>query len=125
MRCVAGAEWSVADEVLQNKRAIRVGMCAMVLLAGCAEMSDRSEPIPYRLDTGGVQLVGSELRIDFGRTDHSTVPAMSKLIGTGPVEEISCGSVTGVVWPDDVTLFFAGGDFRGWQTSVTSEGQTC
>ncbi len=117
----------VTERVLWRGGRTLLTLCVVTFLAGCAAFPEgtRSEPIPYRLDERGVQLLGSDLRIDFGRTDHSTIPAMTKLVGTDPIREITCGALTGAVWPGDVTLFFASGDFRGWQTAGGSAGLTC
>ncbi|WP_299193919.1 hypothetical protein [uncultured Litoreibacter sp.] len=108
----------------------------MALVAGCASTdgaatATKTDPIPYTLDSRGIQLVASPLRIDFGRTDHSTVAAMDKLVGQGPVSRAVCpdGSPF-VVWADGTRLNFRGGAFRGWSKTaadgiVQAAGQTC
>jgi len=86
-------------------------------LAGCeapTPAAPATKPIPYRLDSKGIQLIDRPQRVDFGRTDHSTIGAMTKLVGRGPVEQGFCGEVQRVRWPDGTTLYFQRGDFRGW-----------
>lgn len=106
-----------------------------ILLAGCAapvgETPAVSDPIPYALDQQGISVVGASGRIDFGRTDHSTIPAMTKLVGRRSVDQVLCATgIERMTWPDGVTLYFAGGNFVGWSREETSgtiqqAGRTC
>lgn len=88
-------------------------------------------PIAYSLDTGGIALVGRSQRVDFGRTDHSTERAMTKLVGQGPVSrEICADGRPKLVWADGTILFFERGAFRGWSKrgadgALQSAGRTC
>jgi len=101
-------------------------LVAVLLLAACAPSVPRPDPIPYTLDAGGVQLSDRVLRIDFGRTDHSTVPAMTKLVGQPPAATRDCaGGGQRVEWPDGTALFFAAGEFRGWATRAGGAGLSC
>ena len=83
------------------------------------------------LDAGGVQLTGRPQRIDFGRTDHSTELAMTKLVGQPPVERGICArGQPKVTWADGTVLYFVGGAFRGWSKiepdgAFQSAGNTC
>lgn len=108
----------------------------MTLLCACAAggpapEAARTQPIPYMLDANGVQLVGRQHRIDFGRTDHSTERAMTKLVGQAAVSRGIC--VDGnpyVSWADGTRLYFRAGAFRGWSKiapdgSVQTAGVTC
>ena len=101
-----------------------------LVVAGCSPTppdlaKQTSAPIAYQLDGGGVQLSGAAMRIDFGRTDHSAIPAMSKLVGSAPISQQACGDVLEVSWAGDVRLYFVGGDFRGWSNTERSAGATC
>jgi len=107
-------------------------LAAVLLLAACAPSVPsvpsvpRADPIPYTLDAGGVQLSDRVLRIDFGRTDHSTVPAMTKLVGQPPAATRDCaGGGQRVEWPDGTALIFAAGEFRGWATPAGGAGLSC
>lgn len=107
-------------------RRVFVAFC----LVGCTSAPvdlPASDPIPFVMDIGGVQLSGSALRIDFGRTDHSAVPAMTKLVGSDPVSRHGCpGGATRVVWPDGNQMIFQGGDFVGWiDADGRSAGAAC
>lgn len=109
---------------------------AAIFLTACASGERavdpvRTEPIPYVLDAKGLQLVGRSQRIDFGRTDHSTERAMTKLVGQAAVSRGIC--VDGqpyVVWADGTRLYFNAGSFRGWSKTaadgnVQTAGATC
>lgn len=78
------------------------------------------------LDAGGVQLLDRAQRIDFGRTDHSTLGAMTKLAGRPPETTGLCpNGARFAQWRDGTALIFQGGDFRGWKTEETSAGLAC
>lgn len=104
---------------------------AAVMLAACAPVetpAPRSAPIAFALDQGGVQVLGKPLRIDFGRTDHSTIPAMTKLVGQPPATTRNCTSGGAlVIWPDGTGFVMAQGEFRGWVSAAsgTGAGLTC
>ena len=102
---------------------LALGACAPTL-----EPAAPVEPIPFQLDASGVQLLGSQQRIDFGRTDHSAIPAMTKLVGQAPAQQVRCregGEI--VVWPDGTGLIMKRGAFRGWVSAArgTGAGATC
>ncbi len=84
-----------------------------------------SEPIAFALDEGGIQVTGQPGRVDFGRTDHSAIFAMSRLVGAGPLSREVCGGVSYATWPDQTVLYFSAGDFRGWSSPTGSAGLTC
>ncbi|WP_090211919.1 hypothetical protein [Litoreibacter janthinus] len=105
---------------------MRRALAAVLLLAACAPAAPTPDPIPYSLDAGGVQLSDRPQRIDFGRTDHSTIPAMTKLVGRAPTATQNCTSGgQRVEWPDGTRLFFAAGEFRGWATPTAAAGLSC
>ncbi|WP_298259052.1 hypothetical protein [uncultured Litoreibacter sp.] len=101
----------------------------VVVLAACmptAPSTPRPDPIPYRLDESGIQLTDRVQRIDFGRTDHSTLPAMTKLVGAPPFASQDCaGGGQRVDWPDGTSLVFKGGTFRGWINAASAVGEGC
>ncbi len=96
-----------------------------IVMMGCVPSTPAADPMPFALDAGGVRLLESPLRIDFGRTDHSTKSAMTKLQGTGPNGRRFCGTVTSDVWPDGTELFYDLGAFRGWRKGDAEAGKTC
>jgi hypothetical protein len=104
-------------------------LVAVLLLAACAPTAantPRADPIPYTLDASGVQLSDRAQRIDFGRTDHSTVPAMTKVVGQMPTTTRNCaGGGQRVEWPDGTALIFTAGEFRGWTNAAGSAGLSC
>ena len=97
------------------------------LLTACVPVEESPQLVflEYQLDEGGVAIPSVEQRIDFGRTDHSTILAMTKLVGTSPTDQGICGEVQWVAWKDGAKLFFTGGDFRGWQMAQRAAGRTC
>lgn len=105
---------------------MRRALCLALVVAGCTTSSPdgpASDPIPFKLDARGVQLLDRDQRIDFGRTDHSAEPAMSKLVGLPPASRRPCaGGGELVVWPDGTGLVFAGGAFRGWVSAAQGAG---
>lgn len=114
---------------MRPSRSIMIFTCMSSVLAGCAaprgDAPVRATPIPYTLDTQGVQLSDRAQRIDFGRTEHSAISAMTKLVGSGPTAERLCGQAREVRWADGTALVFVGGDLRGWVTQKGRAGQTC
>ena len=105
------------------------GVGVTMLLTACAPSAPtapRTTPIPYTLDSNGVQLVNRAQRIDFGRTDHSTIPAMTKLVGQPPAAPRDCAQGRQAVdWPDGTTLVFAAGALRGWANAQGQAGVSC
>ncbi len=102
----------------------------LVFLAACAEV----EPAPAVLapargvvpDAGGLQPVGSPLRIDFWRDRPGVIAAVARLKGTAPETQATvpgCGDV--VSRRDGLRLTFVDGDFRGWMWDGRSAGVVC
>jgi len=92
----------------------------MLGLAGCAPAP---QPIPFTLDAGGVQLTDSPLRIDFGRTEDSTIAAMTRLMAAPPVDTGACSTTRFARWAGGPTLYFRDGDFIRW--SAPGAGVDC
>jgi hypothetical protein len=68
-------------------------------------------------DSEGLQPVGSDLRIDFGRAQEGVIETVSRLLGSDPTDITTspdCGDVTAAYWRAGLTLNFVEGDFRGW-----------
>ncbi len=111
-------------------------MVWVAALSACApgasvDTPAKTDPIPFQLDARGVQLVDRAGRIDFGRTDHSTERAMTKLVGQGVSSRAICDDGSPfVTWPDGSTLYFRNGAFRGWSATAADGtlrqgGRTC
>lgn len=100
-----------------------------LLVAGCggsgtAPTNERS--IPYVPDLQGLRLLDRPLRVDFGRTDHSTLTAMRKIEPLGPKEHGTCSDgLNYVLWSDGLRLVFNGADFVGWENSQGEAGAKC
>lgn len=67
----------------------------------------------------------SGLRIDFGRTQESTIPAVTRLLGAKPTfvrtnSECGAGPLDIATWEAGLTLLFQNGDFRGWLADSTT-----
>lgn len=89
----------------------------LLVLAACAA-SPGQDPIPYALDSEGIALKDSNLRIDFGRTKESTLLSMSKLEGSEPVDQGNCGLTESfATWPSGVSLIFVNDTFSQWRAS--------
>jgi hypothetical protein len=102
----------------------------MGLLAACMQ-AEKPFPAPafYNLDDGGIEVADGK-RIDFGRTQSSTVSAMHKIMGITEGEAFECGDLVVVTLADGVALVFAQNQFsewsfRGWQTEERSAGKVC
>ena len=97
-------------------------------LAACSPI-ERAEPIPHRFDDGGIQVLSSPLRIDFGRTKESTIPAASKLFAETRFEQVAvnCGGQPGlaVTWSNGVKLLFVRSTFLGWEAAGERSGVIC
>lgn len=104
-----------------------VWLCA--LLAGCAPAGPpepaRTQPIAYVLDAGGIQVTGQPGRVDFGRTDHSAISAMTRLVGQGASTQGVCGALSYATWADETVLYFTEGALRGWSSPTGRAGLTC
>lgn len=101
-------------------------------LSACvaAPMSERpAQPSGMVLTRNGVQPVGSDLRVDFGRAQPGVVAAVSKLQGAQPVavstnQNCGAGPVTSARWRNGLTLNFQNGAFLGWVVQEPYNGPT-
>lgn len=97
----------------------------LVVLAGCGAPQPVADfgldPIPFTLDPRGIQLLDRAQRVDFGRTDHSSVVAMNKLTASAPEREGGCAEGGRyAAYPGGIVLHFAAGDFLGWSRQESS-----
>lgn len=105
----------------------KVALAALVLLGACvASAEPPSEAISVRADGGGLQPIGTPLRIDFGRAELGAVAAVSKLLMAQPVKrettlECGAGPITAVSWSNGFTMNFQRDAFVGW-TSTKARG---
>jgi len=104
-------------------RALVAGLCLLALTAcGAGGVGPtRAKSPDIRPDAEGIGIDGKSQRIDFGRTQESTIPAVSKLLGVQPGSvsinlECGAGPTTIVKYPQ-IDLLFLDGAFRGWVTS--------
>lgn len=96
-------------------------LLAAVLVAGCLN-GQIPKPAPSGgvvLSKDGLQPLGSDLRIDFGRAQDGVIVAVSKLQGADPARiatnaECGAGPVTFAQWSNGLTLNFMNGTFLGW-----------
>ena len=108
----------------------RAAVALALSLMGCgAATAPGPDPAPsgHVFDADGIALVGSPLRIDFGRAEPGAVAAFSRLEGRDPSGSSDCGGgVRAVSWPGGTTLQFRNGGFLGWSLpDGTSAGVTC
>jgi hypothetical protein len=104
----------------------RAALAAALGLAACAAPQSAPRPVGYVPDAEGIQIEGSVLRIDFGRSEAGVIAAMTRLEGKRPRKvgvRTTCptGPMRAVSWDGGPTLFFANGAFHGW--SSASDGQ--
>lgn len=87
-----------------------------LLLTGCVGAVAPSAPVaPIRLDMGGIEVVGTGQRIDFGRDRAGVIQTMTRLRGGAPSQTPCLDPArTAYVWEDDVTLVFRNDAFAGW-----------
>ncbi|GFE64780.1 hypothetical protein [Litoreibacter roseus] len=82
-------------------------------------MESPAQTIPYTLDANGIQLADRPLRIDFGRTDHSTMTAMTKLTGQPAQRQVGCtNGLRALTWRDGTVLVFDTTEFVGWVSAA-------
>jgi hypothetical protein len=100
------------------------------VLAACLPVKE-TMPTPawYQLDGGGIEVAYGK-RIDFGRTQNSTIMAMNKIIGISEGELFECDDLVVATFPGGVGLIFEQNNFgewsfRGWQTEDRSAGLIC
>lgn len=86
-----------------------------VLLGGCVSVAPSLPVAPIQLDPGGIDVIGTGQRIDFGRDRAGVIRTMARLRGGAP-EEIPCIDPTrrAFTWDSDVTLVFRNNAFAGW-----------
>ncbi|MEJ6392945.1 hypothetical protein V8J82_06755 [Gymnodinialimonas sp. 2305UL16-5] len=87
--------------------------------------------LPFRLDPGGIEPLGTGLRIDFGRDRAGVIETVSRLQGAQPTSLIGpeqCGAgISAAEWRDGLVLVFQDRAFRGWSSSDptrSANGQT-
>jgi len=96
----------------------RAGLVCLVLITGCVPIDEDSGQA-FTLDPRGIQPLGTDLRIDFGRAQTGVIDTVSGLQTRPPaqvavLEECGAGEVTAAIWPDGLVLNFLDGDFLGW-----------
>jgi hypothetical protein len=103
------------------KQALKA-ICATVLLGACVAVAEPpSEAISLRADGGGLQPVGTPLRIDFGRAEAGAVAAVTRLLAAAPSSReavAGCGGSTTVVrWANGFSMTFRDDAFIGWSAA--------
>ncbi|KMW60620.1 hypothetical protein AIOL_000784 [Candidatus Rhodobacter oscarellae] len=100
--------------------AFGLAACALSACGGAVEAPSRAPAAPaFQATATGLLLPKSGLRVDFGRTQESTVLAVTKLLSGPPsrqFQNLECGAgpVQFAEWPGGLTLLFQNGDFEGW-----------
>lgn len=73
-------------------------------------------------DAGGLQPVGTALRIDFGREQQGVVAAVARLKDAAPAAAVAtpgcAGADTEIAWSDGLVLAFRRGTFIGWRDAA-------
>lgn len=100
-------------------RAITLGLALLLTACSVAPNGQPPQAMGLTPDAGGLQPVGTDLRIDFGRAQAGVIDSVSDLLGTPPQDvttndECGAGPVTAAYWPVGLTVNFLDGDFRGW-----------
>lgn len=98
---------------------MRGGAVALVLaFSACAAAPEAERPPSFTPDADGIAIVGSPLRIDFGRAELGAVAAVSRLEGEAPRQTVLCGDgVRAVRWASGLSLHFREGAFLGWSVA--------
>lgn len=103
-----------------------IGAVSLSIAACSTNVGQRVPAIAYVPDPNGIQLLDSPLRIDFGRTETSTITAMKKLEGVAPSLIGNCGGeVTFSAWSRGLILYFEDGDFVRWATGFQDQQDPC
>ncbi len=93
-------------------------LALVLLLAGCAATAPMPPAQGLMVAPYGLQPVGTELRIDFGRAEDGVIGPVSLLVGAQPVTRgplPSCGArISRAVWGNGLVVYFRDGDFEGW-----------
>lgn len=110
----------------------RVVALAVVFLAGCGEMegperTPSRQGVQFSPDQGGLSVVGTGQRIDFGRAPSGVIAALDRELGTGK-DLGTAGCPAGIVTQKDwggLVLSFSREQFVGWRRVQAQAGQTC
>jgi hypothetical protein len=96
-------------------------------LSACAAAPEAERAPAFAPDADGIALVGSPLRIDFGRAQAGAISAVTRLEGRGPAGTTACaGGVSAARWDSGLALHFRDGAFLGWsRPDGTSAGIAC
>lgn len=103
---------------------------AALAMAGCVSVSPTAAPeranVPFLLDSGGIEPVGTGLRIDLGRYRPGVIDTVSRLQSGPPSSFAPCADagVTAARWEDGLLLVFRDDAFAGWSTPDASRSAT-
>ena len=105
---------------------------AFLLLAACSTGAAAPSQAPrtgaqFAPDSTGLAVVGSSLRVDFGRSPAGVIPLVERELGPGralDVADCPAGVTHQIAW-GDLVLTFTGERFVGWRNAGASAGQTC
>ena len=105
----------------------RAALALAVSASACTTAPATAPPPAFAPDPGGIALVGSPLRIDFGRAEEGVIAAVTRLEGAGPRDAAACsGGTRALRWPSGLALHFRDGAFLGWSRQDGSgAGLTC
>lgn len=125
----------ICHEFFSGKPVLVAGF---VVLAACSASKAPAPPTGANVakvadpvfTNDGIDAGSTGLEIDFGRTEGSTVAAMSKLMGSAPSRTGQCGPLRLAEWKDGTTLFFEPKPydppaFVGWATATGAAGRSC
>lgn len=92
-------------------------IACVALLGGCVGgASAPSGPsTDFRLDARGIDVIGTDQRIDFGRDRAGVASTMARMRGQAP-DTLSCRDpgMTVLAWNDGLDLIFVNNAFVGW-----------
>ncbi|SIO49616.1 hypothetical protein SAMN05444722_2699 [Rhodovulum sp. ES.010] len=108
---------------------MRFGPAALglALAAGCAAPPAEAPSTLFLPDARGLAIVGSTLRIDFGRAPDGVISALARELGPGrprPLAGCAEGIVQRRAW-GALDLTFSRERFVGWQTATAAAGRGC
>lgn len=110
------------------------------ILVGCAAPTTPNAPAKARYSSpvadpvfteDGIEAGATGREIDFNRAEPGAIAAMSKLMGSGPVDvSPACAGLRAARWKDGTVLYFQPKPydppaFVGWRNASASAGQTC
>ena len=86
-----------------------------LLLTGCVSTQVNDPASVIRLDEGGIAVIGTGSRIDFGRDRTGVIGTMTRLLGYAP-SAIDCidPSRSAAFWDNNLVLIFQNNAFVGW-----------